>query len=157
VEVAGSLVAVEKRFSRKGNKPFAIVTLEDLSESVEVMIFGEAYASGAALIEVGKLVNIEARVEVREEEGVRVSAIQVKPLKRPPEASKPVALKLNWEKTSVAELFEIRDALLSSPGMRAVTLQFEHRDGRRIHLHPAEQFRVAWEPPLEARLKRWLV
>jgi DNA polymerase-3 subunit alpha len=156
VEVAGSLVTVEKRFSKKGNKPFAIVTLEDLTESVEVMIFGEAFASGAALIETGKLVTIEARVEVREEEGVRVSAIQVKPLKRPPEASKPVALKLDWEKTSVEQLFEIRDALLSSPGMRAVTLQFEHRDGRRIHLHPAEQFRVAWEPPLEALLSRWL-
>jgi hypothetical protein len=87
---------------------------------------------------------------------VRVSAIQVKPLKRPPEALKPVTLKLDWEKTSVEELVEIRDALLSSPGMRSVTLQFEHRDGRRVRLHPAEQFRVAWEPPLEERLSRWL-
>jgi DNA polymerase-3 subunit alpha len=157
VEIAGSLVTVEKKFSKKGNKPFAIVTLEDLTESVEVMIFGEAFASGAALIETGKLVNIEARVEVRDEEGVRVSAVQVKPLKRPPESSRPVALRLDWEKTTPEELFEIRDALLSSPGMRSVTLQFEHRDGRRVHLHPAEQFRVAWEAPLETKLKRWVV
>jgi DNA polymerase-3 subunit alpha len=157
VEIAGSLVTVEKKFSKKGNKPFAIVTLEDLTESVEVMIFGEAFSSGAALIETGKLVNIEARVEVRDEEGVRVSAVQVKPLKRPPESSRPVALRLDWEKTTPEELFEIRDALLSSPGMRSVTLQFEHRDGRRVHLHPAEQFRVAWEAPLETKLKRWVV
>lgn len=156
VHIAGALAAVEKRFSKKGNKPFAIVTLEDLSDSVEVMIFGEAYSSGALNIETGKLVAIQAKVEVREDEGVRVMANEVKPLKRPTEVSRPVLLNLPLESTLEAQLLEIRDALGSSPGMRPVLLQFERADGRKIRLHPAEQFRVDWQPALEARLGRWI-
>ncbi|RFC43354.1 MAG: DNA polymerase-3 subunit alpha [Verrucomicrobia bacterium] len=157
LQIAGALSAVEKRFSKKGNKPFAIVTLEDLSDSVEVMIFGEAYTNGALHIETGKLVAIEAKVEVREDEGVRVMANEVKPLRRPVEVARPVHLKLAWETTSEAELLEIREALGSSPGMRPVVLQFEHGDGRKIRVHPAEQYRVDWVPALEARLERWVV
>jgi DNA polymerase-3 subunit alpha len=157
VQIAGALAAVEKRFSKKGNKPFAIVTLEDLSDSVEVMIFGEAYNSGALHIETGKLVAIQAKVEVREDEGVRVMANEVKPLKRPAEVSRPVLLKLSWENTSEKQLLEIRDALGTSPGMRPVLLQFEHKDGRKVRMHAAEQFKVDWQPALEARLGHWLV
>ena len=156
VQIAGALSAVEKRFSKKGNKPFAIVTLEDLTDSVEVMIFGEAYNSGALHIETGKLVAIQAKVEVREDEGVRVMANEVKPLKRPAEAVRPVLLRLPWETTSERQLLEIREALSSSPGMRPVVLEFEHGDGRRIRLHPSEQYRVEWLPALESRLGQWI-
>ncbi len=157
VQIAGSLATVEKRFSKKGNKPFAIVILEDLSDSIEVGIFGETYANSALLIETGKLVTIQVRVEVRDDEGVRVTASEVKPLKRPAEAVRPIALKIPWETTSEAELLQIRDALLTSPGMRPVILHFESSDGRRVRLHPADQYRVGWGPELEARLTRWLV
>jgi DNA polymerase-3 subunit alpha len=156
VQIAGSLASVEKRFSKKGNKPFAIVTLEDLSDSVEIMIFGEAYASGALHIETGKLVAIQAKVEVREDEGVRVMANEVKPLKRPAEVARPVVLKLSWEETLESHLLEIREALISSPGMRPVVLEIAHGDGRRVRLHPAEQYRVDWQPELETRLGRWI-
>ncbi len=157
VQVAGSLVSVVKKFSKKGNKPFAIVMLEDLSDSIEVGIFGEAYATGAALIETGKLVNLQVRVELREDEAVRVTASEVRPLKRPSESSRPVYLKLEWERTTEAELLHIRDVLSASPGMRPVVLQFEHEDGRRVRVHPAEQYRVDWDAELENSLGRWVV
>ncbi|MEI6873283.1 MAG: DNA polymerase III subunit alpha, partial [Verrucomicrobiota bacterium] len=157
VQVAGSLVSVAKKFSKKGNKPFAIVMLEDLSDSVEVGIFGEAYASGAALIETGKLVNIQVRVEMRDEEALRVIASEVRPLKRPGEVSKPVYLKLDWERTTEAELLRIREVLSASPGMRPVVLQFEHPDGRRVKLHPAEQYRVDWGEHTESSLGHLVV
>ncbi|NBV87548.1 MAG: DNA polymerase III subunit alpha, partial [Verrucomicrobia bacterium] len=157
VQVAGSLVSVAKKFSKKGNKPFAIVMLEDLSDSVEVGVFGEAYASGAALIETGKLVNIQVRVELRDEEALRVIASEVRPLKRPGEATRPVHLKLDWERATEAELLRIREVLSASPGMRPVVLQFEHSDGRRVKLHPAEQYRVDWGAEAESILGHLLV
>ncbi len=157
VQVAGAFGTVEKRFSKKGNKPFAITFLEDLSESLEVSIFGEAYASGAAFIETGKIVAMQVRVEVREDGGLRVTATEVKPLKRPAEAVRPVYLKMPWPGTSDADLMSIRETLVSSPGMRGVVLQFEHKDGRRVRVHPAEQYRVAWAPHIEERLERWIV
>jgi DNA polymerase III alpha subunit len=137
--------------------PFAIVMLEDLSDSVGVGIFGEAYASGAALIETGKLVNIQVRVEMRDEEALRVTASEVRPLKRPGEVSKPVYLKLDWERTTEAELLRIREVLSASPGMRPVVLQFEHSDGRRVKLYPAEQYRVDWGAQTESSLGHLVV
>ncbi|MEI7776962.1 MAG: hypothetical protein WCK17_19570, partial [Verrucomicrobiota bacterium] len=157
VQVAGSLISVAKKFSKKGNKPFAIVMLEDLSDSVGVGIFGEAYASGAALIETGKLVNIQVRVEMRDEEALRVTASEVRPLKRPGEVSKPVYLKLDCERTTEAELLRIREVLSASPGMRPVVLQFEHSDGRRVKLYPAEQYRVDWGAQTESSLGHLVV
>jgi hypothetical protein len=62
-----------------------------------------------------------------------------------------------WPGTSDADLMSIRDTLVSSPGMRGVVLQFEHKDGRRVRVHPAEQYRVAWAPQIEERLERWIV
>lgn len=157
VQIAGAFASVEKRFSKKGNKPFAITFLEDLTESLEISIFGEAYASGAPLIETGKIVAMQVRVEVRDDGGLRVTATEVRPLKRPAEAVRPVFLKMPWPGTSEADLMAIRDTLVSSPGMRAVVLQFEHKDGRRVRVHPAEQYRVAWSPQIEERLERWIV
>ncbi|MEI6715363.1 MAG: DNA polymerase III subunit alpha [Verrucomicrobiota bacterium] len=156
VTIAGALVSVDKKFSKKSGKPFAIVVLEDLTESVEIPIFGEAYASGALFIETGKLVMMNVKVDVRDEEQMRVVAMEVKALKRPSEAETAVHLTLDWAETSEDDLFEIRDALLSSVGMRPVILGFKREDGVRVRLHPAEQFRVTWCPELEARLGRWL-
>ena len=31
------------------------------------------------------------------------------------------------------------------------------KDGRRVRVHPAEQYRVAWAPQIEERLERWIV
>jgi hypothetical protein len=46
--------------------------------------------------------------------------------------------------------------LSACPGMRPVVLQFEHEDGRRVRVHPAEQYRVEWGAELEASLARWI-
>jgi DNA polymerase-3 subunit alpha len=156
VTIAGALVSVDKKFSKKSGKPFAIVVLEDLTDSVEVGVFGDAFAAGAASIETGKLVAITARVELRDEDAVRVVATEVKPLKRPSEAESAIRLSLDWEKTSEQDLLDIRDALLSSAGMRPVVLGFRGGNGREVRLHPADQFRVTWSADLEGRLQRWL-
>jgi hypothetical protein len=101
-------------------------------------------------------VNLQVRVELREDEAVRVTASEVRPLKRSSESSKPVYLKMPWTSTSEADLLHIRDVLSACPGMRPVVLQFEHEDGRRVRVHPAEQYRVEWGTELEASLARWI-
>jgi hypothetical protein len=67
-----------------------------------------------------------------------------------------VHLHLHWEGTSEGDLLEIRDALLSSAGMRPVIMNIEREDGRRVRIIPAEQFRVEWTPALEQKLGRWV-
>jgi DNA polymerase-3 subunit alpha len=156
VQIAGALVGVEKRFAKKSGKPFATVLLEDFTDTIEVRIFGEAYAQAAAHLEPGKIVAVTARVDLREEEPPSLTATEVKPLKTPAPSSKPVHLGLNWEAVTEPDLVEIRDALLSSPGSRPVVLHISRADGRRFRLLPSEAFRVEWTSALERRLERWI-
>ena len=44
VTIAGALTSVEKKFTKKDGKPFAVVMLEDLTGSLEIMIWSEAFA-----------------------------------------------------------------------------------------------------------------
>ena len=149
-------MSVDKRFSKKSGKPFALVILEDLTDSIEVGVFGEAFAKSAPHIEAGKLVSITARLDARDEGTIRLTANEIVPLKKPAASTKPVHLHLHWEGTSEGDLLEIRDALLSSAGMRPVIMNIEREDGRRVRIIPAEQFRVEWTPALEQKLGRWV-
>jgi DNA polymerase-3 subunit alpha len=147
---------VEKRFAKKSGKPFATAVLEDFTDSVEVRIFGEAYLQAAAHLESGKIVAIQARVELREDENPALTATEVKPLKAPAPSVATVHLNLPWDTVEEKDLVEIRDALLSSPGGRPVVLHIARGDGKRFRLVPSERFRVEWTSVLARRLEKWV-
>jgi hypothetical protein len=67
-------------------------------------------------------VTITGRLDLREE-GPRISAEEVKPLKKPDPVEKPLILKLDRAKATEADLHRIRDVLGRNPGMRRVELR----------------------------------
>jgi DNA polymerase-3 subunit alpha len=156
VLVAGALVAVEKRFAKKSGKPYAMVSLEDFSDTIEVRVFGEAYAQAAAHLEPGKIVSVKARADLREEEPPALTAFEVKPLKAPAPSVAPVHLELLWDAAQESDLIEIHDALLSSPGSRPVVLHLRREDGKRFRMLPSDRFRVEWTSVLAKRLAKWV-
>ena len=42
-KIAGAIVEVEKKFTKKEGKPFAVVWLEDLMDALEVVVWNEVY------------------------------------------------------------------------------------------------------------------
>src|SRR6184192_1115432 len=42
-KIAGAIVQVEKKFTRKDGKPFAVVWIEDLTDTLEVVVWNEVY------------------------------------------------------------------------------------------------------------------
>jgi hypothetical protein len=101
-------------------------------------------------------VSITARLDARDEGVIRLTANEISPLKKPAASTKPVHLNLHMEGTSEQDLLDIRDALLSSSGMRPVIMNFEREDGARVRVIPAQQFSVDWTPALEQKLGRWI-
>ena len=83
VQVAGALENVEKKFTKKDGKPFAIVVLEDLTGTIEVRIWSEAFAKCSQHLEKGEVVSMTARLD-RRDEALALVASEVKPLKAPP-------------------------------------------------------------------------
>ncbi len=53
---AGSLTEVSRKFTKKDGKPFAIIILEDLSGSVEAMVWNDVFNKCSKLLEPGQLV-----------------------------------------------------------------------------------------------------
>ncbi|RYD71069.1 MAG: DNA polymerase III subunit alpha, partial [Verrucomicrobiaceae bacterium] len=155
VTIAGALTNVEKKFSKKGGKPFAIVLIEDLTGSLEVMIWAEAFTKSVALLEQGNVVTISGRLDQREE-GPRLSADEVKALKKPEAREKPVVLTIDQKLTTEQDLITIRDIIWQSRGKRRVELRFTGEDGRTMRILPSDEFRIAWSPDTQQKLAPWL-
>ncbi len=157
---AGSLSEVSRKFAKKDGKPFAIIILEDLSGSVEAMVWNEVFNKCNKLLEPGQIVSIAGKVSQRDEE-TRVVVNEVTLLKAPkaePEIKAgPVRLRFEMESLRPDELGRLRDILAASPGESPVELEFLRADGQRLLMQAGPSHRVALTPHLEAQLAGRLI
>jgi DNA polymerase-3 subunit alpha len=152
-KAAGSLVEVAKKFTKKDGKPFAVVTIEDLSGSAEAMVWNDAFVKCAKFLEPGRIVALAGRVDKRGEE-LRIIINEVTALKLPKGggASTPLRLRFDLETMNAAELDEVRGWLTASPGEQPVEIEFRRADGLRLVIQAGPAFRVAMTPELASRL-----
>jgi DNA polymerase-3 subunit alpha len=163
LQVAGALESVEKKFTKKDGKPFAIVMLEDLSGSIEIMIWGDVFAKCSQHLEKGKVVAITARLDKRDE-APRLVASEVKPVKAPVPGSAqapaavepPLVLYFDCEQTTEDELVELKRTILQYPGTRPVHFEFARADGSRLRMGAGRQYRVSFQPELQEKLAGWM-
>jgi DNA polymerase-3 subunit alpha len=156
VQIGGALTAVDRKFTKKDGKPFAIAMLEDLTGSVEVVIWSEAFTKASAHLEPGRVVSISGRVDKREETA-RIVAAEVSAIKsaRPLEET-PVVLSFRCGETTESDLLSVRDVLTQSPGSRALRIEFVNGAGQRLQVAAGAQFRVNLSPETRERLAPWL-
>jgi len=158
VQVAGALTVVDKKFTKKDSKPFAIVTIEDLTGSLEVMIWNDAFTKCASLLEQGRVVAVTGRLDKREETA-RIVASELKPVKpgAPVQSreSATVVLSFPLEKTNEQELLEIKSLIDQYPGVQRLELEFVNPGGTRLRMRSAFSVRLA--PDLREKLAPWLL
>jgi DNA polymerase-3 subunit alpha len=155
VTIAGALTSVEKKFTKRDNKPFAVVVLEDLTASLEVMIWNEAYTKSQVHLIQGAVVTMTGRLDMREE-APRVVANEVKPMKKPAPSDKPVVLCFDREKTTEADLLTVRAVVERFPGLRRLEFQFHSLDGAKVRMQAGSEFRVSWNAEIARELSPWL-
>ena len=78
VAIGGIVASIRQLKTRKGDR-MAVITLEDPHGSVEVVVFPEAYAKAATVLEAGAMVVVKGKVEL-DEETVRMMATEVLPI-----------------------------------------------------------------------------
>jgi DNA polymerase-3 subunit alpha len=154
VTVAGQLASVERRFTKKDGKPFAIVLIEDLTDQIEVMIWNEAFVRAQKHLEPGAVVALTGRLDLREE-GPRITADEVKPLKKPGADEKPLVLTLDAACATEGDLFQIRDALVRNPGARRVELLITGGTSPARLILPVE-FRITLSESARKELAQWM-
>jgi DNA polymerase III subunit alpha len=140
VTIAGQLSTVEKKFTKKDGKPFAIVMIEDFTGQLEVMIWSEAYSKFQGLLVAGRVISMTGRLDVRDE-GPRLSADKIEVLEKPKPKEKPVVLTFDLAKMEEKDFLSIRDTIMRHPGSRHVEFKLVGLS-RPLKIVPAEGFRM---------------
>ncbi len=153
--IAGALISVEKKFTKKDNKPFAVVVLEDLTGSLEIMIWNETFTKSQAHLVQGNVVSITGRLDQREE-APRLVANEVKPLKKPAPLEKTVVLTFDRSRTTEGDLVTVREVVQRFPGSRRLEIRFFDDEGNRLRMMAGDEFRVGWNAEMEKELAPWL-
>ena len=165
-KIAGAIVQVEKKFTRKEGKPFAVVWVEDLTDMLEVVVWNEVYLKISDSLAAGRVIEIRGTLDKREEV-LRAMATEIR-LLAPGKTNganeqsthahqeHPVLLQFSPAATG-DELRQVRQILVSSPGRRPVQLLFDRANGNSLRLDAGTDFRVNLTPDVEEKLSRWLV
>src|SRR5204862_3741110 len=124
-KIAGSIVEVEKKFTRREGKAFAVIWIEDLTDMLEVVVWNEVYLKISDALAAGRVVEIRGALDKRDD-ALRATAQEIKVFmpddtKGTDERStsllqeEAVLLQFSRDVTS-NELREVREILASSPG-----------------------------------------
>jgi DNA polymerase-3 subunit alpha len=165
-KIAGAIVQVEKKFTRKEGKPFAVVWVEDLTDMLEVVVWNEVYLKVSDSLAAGRVIEIRGTLDKREEV-LRATAMEIRLLapgrtnganEESADACQEPAVLLQFSPAATGdELRQVRQILVSSPGRRPVQLLFDRANGNSLRLDAGTDFRVNLTPDVEEKLSRWLV
>jgi DNA polymerase-3 subunit alpha len=165
-KIAGAIVEVEKKFTRKEGKPFAVLWIEDRTDMLEVVVWNEVYLKASSALVAGRVIEIKGTLDKRDEIP-RATAQEIKTLaprrpngatEGPTDSDQESAVLLQFSPATTGdELREVRSILASSPGRRPVRLLFDRARGNSLRMDVGAEFCVNLTPDLEEKLSRWLV
>ncbi len=154
VTIGGLVTAVQRKMTKQGS-PWAILSLEDLDGSVEVMAFPQTYAAVSTMLGEDAIVVVRARVERSDEDGVRVIALEVTQPDLSEASSGPVRLTMPVARCIPPLVERLREVLAAHPGTSEVQLHLTGGD-RTTVLRLDERLRVTPSPALYGDLKALL-
>jgi DNA polymerase-3 subunit alpha len=160
--VAGAISQVDKKFTKKEGKPFAVIWVEDLTGTLELVVWNELYLECAEKLGPGNVVAIRGKLDLRDE-SLRATAEKLRLLSIDP-ATKPDSpapstppLRLRFSRdVQTNELREVREILASSPGRTPVQLIFEIGGAEPMRVAAGANFSVTVSAELQQKLARWL-
>jgi DNA polymerase-3 subunit alpha len=167
--IAGAIVQVDKKFTKKEGKPFAVVWLEDLSATLEVVLWNEVYMKVADALVLGRVIAVQGTLD-RRDDALRAVAQKAKVLTaadgqaRSPnetngngskESESPLVLRFSAT-ANAEELRQVQSFLATSPGSCPVKLMFCRADGESLAIEAGVTFRVNLTPELRDKLAPWL-
>src|SRR5438309_5975480 len=167
--IGGAIVQVEKKFTRREGKPFAVVWVEDQTGALEVVVWNDVYITVSEILVPGRVVEVRGTIDTRGDL-LRATAQKIKVpsadkpngasngIERSTSAESEPAVLLQFSPaTTTEELREVRELLASSPGHRRVQLLFDRPNGEPLRVEAGSELRVELTRDLEQRLMRWLV
>ncbi len=154
ITVGGILSSVTRKVTKQGNA-WAMVQLEDLEGSVEVMFFPASYQSAAVHLVEDAVVLVRGRVDGREDvKKIIANEVIVPDLSVGPRG--PVVVSVPTPRVNPPLVERFKDVLASHPGTTEVHLQLLSGGGKTTVVKLDDRLRVTATPSLFADLKALL-
>jgi DNA polymerase-3 subunit alpha len=156
--VCGLITKVDVRTTQKDKKPWARVVFEDLTGSLEVLVFPDTYAALPRALSVGDIVVVSGSLD-RRDDAPKVRAVQVLSL---PEAQEELLRELvlqlsldDW--LDASRWAELRELVMDFPGPVKLRLVCSRAsDSASVELAPADHYGIIWSADFKARLEKFL-
>ena len=123
VTIGGLITGISRKVSRTGSS-WAIVTVEDLEGSLEVLFFANTYNQYALTLIEDRIVTIRGRADRREDQ-LRFSAFEMNSLDVSTGPVGPLMISLPISQCTPPIVERVKEILRSHPGKREVHLQIE--------------------------------
>jgi DNA polymerase III subunit alpha len=141
--IGGLIAAVQNGVSKKSNKPYSLVTLEDLAGSVQVLCLNENYDKYRELLVPGKAILVVGEVNLGDDRP-KIFPREIMPLEDAPlRYTKQVHLRLHTAHLKPEHLEAVQELLLAHPGKCPLFLCFVRPTGEVIFMETHDKFFVA--------------
>ena len=150
----GGIVGAIKALTTKKGEPMVFLRLDDLSGSIETVVFNSVYASSRDLLEADRVLVIKGRVDHKQEGETKLIAMEVAPFEATPERSE-VRLKVDARKAPAGLLRNLADLVREYPGEAPVVVAIETSEGPRTYAFGPD-FKVRPEADFFAEAKSLL-
>ena len=154
VVTVGGLVGAMRQLTTKKGEPMVFLRLDDVTGSIEVVIFNSVYAAARELLEPDRVLVVKGRVDHKQEGETKLIALEVTAFEATPER-KEVRLRVDARRAPAGIVRELAAILRDFPGDAPVFLDMEGESGlKRLALGPG--FRVAPNSDFYAEVKALL-
>ncbi len=151
IRVAGLISKARHTVTKRNSEKMAILTMEDLSGSYEVLVFPQTYAKCRDLLLEDKAVTIKGRISVKEDKpkilASEISLLENVQAKDP----KAVQVRVVANESMKGSLEKLRDLCLKAPGACPIYLHLILASGERVLMQADETLKIA---PTETTLNQ---
>ena len=153
VTIAGMITNITRKTTRRGDI-WAVITVEDLQASIEVLLFPRAYEMVSTVLATDTVVKIKGKVKVEDDVvSLNASELSLPDITQAP--SGPVVISLPANRCTPEVVQQLRDVLAAHPGLTEVRLRLRSA-GKTTVMKLDDRLRVTPSQPLMADLKALL-
>ena len=147
--VGGMIAAVQNGVSKRNGKPYAMVTLEDLEGTVQILCFNENYEKYRELLVINKPIFVIGEVNNGEDKP-KIFPQEIMPLEDVPRRfTKQVHLRLQSAQLKPENIESVRDLIAAHPGKCPLFLCFIRPAGGSVFIETNDRYWVTPGLPLQ--------
>ncbi|MBW8486752.1 DNA polymerase III subunit alpha [Actinomadura parmotrematis] len=156
VRLAGIIASVDRKVTKQGNT-WAIIKLEDLDGTLEVLFFPKVYQLYSPQLASDMVISVLGRINERDGSvSLHAQDMELLDVSAATGKEPPVVITVGEEKVTPQTIGEIKRILQAHPGEAPVHLLYKRHGGRKGVLFNCEYFQVKPSPALFGDLKSLL-